>query len=249
MAVFGSISLIAAAQENVLGDLTRSVGTITRSTPRFPLAPHPLFALYTNCYWCAVVPALTHSAIGNIALDKVKENGQGFIATSNIALDKVKENSQGFIATTKATIAAQAQQLKTKATANPPAARIPTHRNENEAGLQARAASLDGTEEHLRRAIEVDPNSAQTHNILGNVLNQKGNLDGAEVQYRRAIEIDPNYVLAHFNLGIILERVGNLDGAEDHYHRAIEIDPSYAKAHTKLNDVLNLKAETQPQQR
>ena len=231
MAVFGSISLIAAAQENVLGDLTRSVGTITRSTPRFPLAPHPLFALYTNCYWCAVVPALTHSAIGNIALDKVKENGQGFIAT------------------TKATIAAQAQQLITKATAKPPAAQIPADRNKNAAEMQARAAILDGTVDHLRRAIEIDPNSAQTHNILGNALNQKDNLDGAKEQYRRAIEIDPNYVLAHFNLGIILEREGNLEGAEEHYRRAIEIDPSYAKAHTKLSDVLNLNAEIRSRQR
>ena len=65
-------------------------------------------------------------------------------------------------------------------------------------------ATADEEMEGYRRAIEIDPNHALTHNNLGILLkNHRKDFDGAEAAYRRAIEIDPNNVYAHYNLCLL----------------------------------------------
>ena len=52
----------------------------------------------------------------------------------------------------------------------------------------------DGAEQMHRRAIELDPQDARAHFILGNLLGRvREDYDGAEQMYCRAIELDPQH--------------------------------------------------------
>ena len=89
-----------------------------------------------------------------------------------------------------------------------------------------------------RKAIEINPNFANAHYNLGNILKDIGNLKDAELSYRKAIEINPNFANAHYNLGNILKDIGNLKDAELSYRKAIEINPNFSKAYYNLGVIL-----------
>ena len=59
-----------------------------------------------------------------------------------------------------------------------------------------------------RKAIEINPNFANAHSNLGNLLKDSGQLKAAEFSFRKAIEINPDLGKAHSNLGDILLKKG-----------------------------------------
>ena len=61
-----------------------------------------------------------------------------------------------------------------------------------------------------REAVRVDPNHAQAHAYMGNVLRQLRRPDEAIVAYDRAIAVKPDFAEAHYNRGSILQQ-GSLD--------------------------------------
>jgi tetratricopeptide (TPR) repeat protein len=54
---------------------------------------------------------------------------------------------------------------------------------------------------HDQRAFEINPDLAQTHFRLANILRTLGRHDEAIVHYRQALAIRPDFVEAHSNLG------------------------------------------------
>lgn len=58
----------------------------------------------------------------------------------------------------------------------------------------------DEAETFLRRAIELDPHSAEARTLLGVVLEDRGELLAAQDAFRQALEADPNYAPAGHNL-------------------------------------------------
>jgi Tfp pilus assembly protein PilF len=65
---------------------------------------------------------------------------------------------------------------------------------------------IDGAERELRLAIECDPQYADAHYNLGELLMQhRQDIDGAEHELRLAIECDPQHAVARRCLDIILE--------------------------------------------
>ncbi len=92
----------------------------------------------------------------------------------------------------------------------------------------------------LEAAIEQQPDFADAHNNLGNVLKARGDFIRAEAAYRRAIEVAPTYFDAHFNLGIVLEAMGRPGEARDAYARALDMQPDFLPAY--LNTGNSLKA-------
>ena len=52
------------------------------------------------------------------------------------------------------------------------------------------------------RVLAVNPNSALTHNNMGNILIDKGRFDEGILRFKEAIRIKPNYYDAHYNLGL-----------------------------------------------
>jgi len=94
------------------------------------------------------------------------------------------------------------------------------------------------SESAFRRAVELTPNDAETHNNLGATLKDLGKLDEAVASYRRALKINPNFAEAHINLGVVLKDLGKLDEAVASYRRALKINPNFAEAHNNMGIAL-----------
>lgn len=90
----------------------------------------------------------------------------------------------------------------------------------------------------MKKALELNPDDAETHNNLGIIFQNLNLLGDAEVSYRRALKIDPSYVHALSNLGSTLQALGRLGDAENCYRKAIGINSNYAKAHSNLGSLL-----------
>jgi Flp pilus assembly protein TadD len=58
----------------------------------------------------------------------------------------------------------------------------------------------DEAVEHIHSALELDPDFADAHNMLGIVLARAGKLDESMVQLRQAVSLAPDSPEYHFNL-------------------------------------------------
>ena len=66
----------------------------------------------------------------------------------------------------------------------------------------------------LKRCLDLDPNHARAHCLLGGVLlHVRKDAARAEKHFRATIRLEPNYALPHRGLSFILERRDDLDGA------------------------------------
>jgi predicted O-linked N-acetylglucosamine transferase (SPINDLY family) len=99
-------------------------------------------------------------------------------------------------------------------------------------GENAEAATL------LARAIEREPDNAESHYNLGLVLAALGRNAEAEASYRQGLGLRPASVDGHNNLGVLLEQTGRYDEAEACYRRAIEISPEHAHPLNNLGVLL-----------
>ena len=102
----------------------------------------------------------------------------------------------------------------------------------------ARRRKLDDALAECRRALAADPNDAEAHTSLGNLLQQLGRLDEAVAAHRRAIALEPDRAGAHNNLGNARKELGWLDGAAAAYRRAVRLEPDFAEAYSNLGEVL-----------
>ncbi len=89
----------------------------------------------------------------------------------------------------------------------------------------------------LRKAIELNPDSADHHSNLGNILNNLGKFKEAELSLRKAIELNPEFASAYSNLGNILNNLGKFKEAELSLRKAIELDPTFAIAYSNLGNI------------
>jgi TolB-like protein/tetratricopeptide (TPR) repeat protein len=76
------------------------------------------------------------------------------------------------------------------------------------------------------RAIELDPESAEGHAALGQLLTFDWKFAEAEQEFLRAINLNPNYATAHHWYGnTLLVSLGRFDEAIRQVERAVELDP------------------------
>lgn len=73
---------------------------------------------------------------------------------------------------------------------------------------------------HLRKAISLDPKSAEAHNLMAILLEKEGDPKGAEKHYRRAISLRADYSQANNNYGVFLFKRGEYKNAAEHFERA-----------------------------
>lgn len=93
-------------------------------------------------------------------------------------------------------------------------------------------------EQHLHKALELDPKNAQAHITLGKILLKQDKLDDAPAFYRETIKMDPQNSLAYRYLGSSLIAQENLHEAEICLRKAIKQDPKDVSALGMLADVL-----------
>lgn len=85
---------------------------------------------------------------------------------------------------------------------------------------------LETARDKLRRALELDPNSADAHTLMA-VLHERINRPQlAESFYRRAAELKPEDGSTNNNVGAFLCGTGRFDEAEPYFQRALQ-DPFY----------------------
>ena len=89
-----------------------------------------------------------------------------------------------------------------------------------------------------RRAIAIDPASAEYQSNLGNLLRAGGQPYEALTAYRRAIEIAPHLAAAHNNLGSAFTDLGGLQQAIACHQNAIRLNPGLPQAHSNLGNAL-----------
>jgi tetratricopeptide (TPR) repeat protein len=102
-------------------------------------------------------------------------------------------------------------------------------------GMQGR---FDELINHLKKALELNPNYPDFHNNLGVALKREGDLTAAIASYKSALQLKPNYPEAHNNLGNALKEQGDLAAAIASYKTALQLKPNYPEAHNNLGIVL-----------
>lgn len=82
-----------------------------------------------------------------------------------------------------------------------------------------------------RRAIAMDPTSANAEGFLGYTLHQAGRNDEAERHARRALELAPDNHWGWLTLANVQGETGRLAEAVESYQKLVTMDPAYARGH------------------
>jgi serine/threonine-protein kinase len=85
----------------------------------------------------------------------------------------------------------------------------------------------EASEEHFKRALEIDPNSAQSHAFYAHLLSNTGRHDEAMREIRRAREIDPITLIYAAMEGQILSLAGRSDDSILVLKAAADLDPNF----------------------
>ena len=93
------------------------------------------------------------------------------------------------------------------------------------------------SEAEFRRALELNPNLANTHHWFGLFLSWEARHPEAISHLRRAVELDPLNLQYHSNLGQILANAGQDDAALEQLKKTLEMDPNFAYAHVELRNI------------
>lgn len=94
----------------------------------------------------------------------------------------------------------------------------------------------------FEKALQFDPNNAQTHYAMGLSYNGLREETKAKLAFEKAVKADPKYAKAHNALGDIQRRDRNYGPATSAYQKAIAADKTYMLAYGGLARV---KFETQ----
>ena len=92
-------------------------------------------------------------------------------------------------------------------------------------GFKSPADALPKAYAAARKAVEIDPQSAEAHASLGLVFSHSWNWVGAEAEFTRALELDPQNANAHHWYGDYLSIKSRHDEALAEASRALELDP------------------------
>lgn len=85
----------------------------------------------------------------------------------------------------------------------------------------------DVAEQLLRNIIKSSPTNVDAHNLLGVVLDQKGDLVQAEREYRVALKLNPKAVSPLANLGVLLAKTGRQAEALKTLEGVLRLSPNH----------------------
>ena len=105
---------------------------------------------------------------------------------------------------------------------------------------------FDSSEENLkeadaaaRKAVEIDPGSAEAHASRGLAVSLSQRFDEARVEFETAIRLDPKNFDAHYLYARALASQGNREDAARMYERASELNPEDYQAPLLLAETLH----------
>ena len=97
--------------------------------------------------------------------------------------------------------------------------------------------------EHYKKALEINPYYAESHNNRGIVYSKLGRWQEAIKDFSQAIKIKPDYADAHYNRGNAYLNLGRHQDAIESYKQAIRIKPDLAEAHYNLGNAYLLSGD------
>jgi tetratricopeptide (TPR) repeat protein len=109
---------------------------------------------------------------------------------------------------------------------------------QKEAVKEIEKKQFDEAEQHLRKAIELNPRLVEAHVNLAALLMQKKSYAEAETFLRKAYEVDPKSLLVLLNLGITLDHLGKYTDAISTLREALQLEPGLVAAHLYLGVAL-----------
>ena len=92
-------------------------------------------------------------------------------------------------------------------------------------GYESPAEALPKAYAAARKALEINPESAEAHASLGLAMSHRWDWTGAEAEFRRALQLDPQYANAHHWYGDYLSIRGRHGEALAEAKHALELDP------------------------
>jgi protein O-GlcNAc transferase len=101
-------------------------------------------------------------------------------------------------------------------------------------GVVAHQLGRPAAAELLKRAVTLQPDIAEAHNDLGNVLGAQGKFVQAVACFERAAALKPDYADAHYNRGLALGNLGRFGDAAGSFQRVLALNPQSALAHAAL---------------
>ncbi len=103
--------------------------------------------------------------------------------------------------------------------------------------LLGQTGQLAKAEELARKALEIDAERAEAHQVLGNILQTTGRWPEAITAFKRATSFDPNLADAHANLASLWRGQGDLEQAEAACRQSLALKPA-AEVHNLLANIL-----------
>lgn len=100
--------------------------------------------------------------------------------------------------------------------------------------------------QHMRTAVEWDPNSPPFHHDLAMLYNAAGDTPKTLAKLRDAIRLAPRHAEYHYALGLALSETGDMPGTISALRETVRLDPGFARAWYNLGLALN--GENQPEE-
>ena len=98
---------------------------------------------------------------------------------------------------------------------------------------------------NMKRALELEPNSASIQTTWGTFLYTQRDLRGAEAALKTAVKLDANAMAAHLHLGdLYLTSLRRTDAAITEYRAALALAPTHPGAHYALGLAYLTKGDT-----
>lgn len=91
----------------------------------------------------------------------------------------------------------------------------------------------------IRKAVQLDPESAEAIDSLGYLLKKEGNFSAAADAFRHALSLQPKLASSLDGLGDVLRAEHDWKGAENEYRAAIHVNAWDARAHYGLSLALH----------
>ncbi|MGI8835625.1 MAG: tetratricopeptide repeat protein [Pyrinomonadaceae bacterium] len=96
----------------------------------------------------------------------------------------------------------------------------------------------------FQQSILLDPNSAESHNNLGESLAFQKKFPQAIAAFQRANQLDKNLLIAQFNMGLTYTRMGQLKYAEFVFKVLVRDHPDYALGYDGMAVTLSKSGRT-----
>lgn len=128
--------------------------------------------------------------------------------------------------------------VKSPAT-TPPPKRVTPYQQQIDTGIAAfQSGDMVAAENSFLAALEIEPENAVGHNLMGVVALACNAPEIAVTYLRQAASLDGRIADFHYNLALALQEIGAPDDAVHAVKQALEIKPDYAVAWNTLGQIL-----------